>query len=118
MPDAIAMARPGEIQIFALSVRGKSMPTPDDAVVQLLADETGARLYLAIPDKELSAIFSGTEQQMRTQHSISFQPQEPTRGFHTLRLELAGPRNCVLAPGAATTSTHCNSHNIPRQPLA
>jgi hypothetical protein len=61
MPDAIAMARRGEIQIFALSVRGKSMPAADDAVVQLLADETGARLYLAIPDKELSAIFSGTQ---------------------------------------------------------
>jgi hypothetical protein len=31
------------------------------------------------------------EQQMRTQYSVSFQPQQETRGFHTLRLELAGP---------------------------
>jgi hypothetical protein len=31
------------------------------------------------------------EQQMRTQYSVSFQPQQETPGFHALRLELAGP---------------------------
>ena len=78
MPDVIAMAQRGEIQIFALSVRGNSMPAPGDVVLQRLADETGARLYLANSDNELSAIFSAMVQQMRTQYPISFQPQEPT----------------------------------------
>jgi hypothetical protein len=60
-------------------------------VLQRLADETGGRLYVANSDKELSAIFTDMEQQMRTQYSVSFQPQQETRGFHALRLELASP---------------------------
>jgi hypothetical protein len=32
------------------------------------------------------------EQQMRTQYAISFQPQQETPGFHSLRLELTSPQ--------------------------
>lgn len=91
MADVIGVAQRGEIQIFALSVHAKRRSAPGDGVLQKLADETGGRLYVANTDKELSAIFTDMEQQMRTQYSVSFQPQQETRGFHSLRLELAGP---------------------------
>jgi Ca-activated chloride channel family protein len=91
MVDVIAIAQRAEIQIFALSVHPKRKPAPGDEALQRLADETGGRLYVANSDRDLSAIFTDMEQQMRTQYSISFQPQQETRGFHALRLELAGP---------------------------
>ena len=91
MPDVIALAQRSEVQIFALSVHPKRKDAPRDEVLQRLADETGGRLYVANSDKELSAIFTDMKQQMRTQYSVSFQPQQETRGFHALRLELAGP---------------------------
>ncbi len=90
MSDVIGVAQRGEIQIFALSVHAKRKFAPGDTVLQRLADETGGRLYVANSDKELSAIFTDMEQQMRTQYSVSFQPQQETRGFHALRLELVG----------------------------
>jgi Ca-activated chloride channel family protein len=91
MADVIALAQRRETQIFALSVHQKRRSAPGDNVLQRLADETGGRLYVANSDKELSAIFTDMEQQMRTQYSVSFQPEQETRGFHALRLELAGP---------------------------
>ncbi len=91
MADVIALAQRRETQIFALSVHQKRRFAPGDSVLQRLADETGGRLYVANSDKELSAIFTDMEQQMRTQYSVSFQPAQETQGFHALRLELAGP---------------------------
>jgi Ca-activated chloride channel homolog len=91
MADVIALAHRRETQIFALSVHQKRRSAPGDGVLQKIADETGGRLYVANSDKELSAIFADMEQQMRTQYSVSFLPQQETRGFHALRLELAGP---------------------------
>ncbi len=90
MADVIGLAQRSEVQIFALSVHPKRKLAPGDNVLQRLADETGGRLYVANSDKELSAIFTDMEQQMRTQYSVSFEPAQETRGFHTLRLELAG----------------------------
>jgi Ca-activated chloride channel family protein len=91
MADAIALAERREVQIFALSVHQKRKSALGDNVLQRLADETGGRLYVANSDKELSSIFSDMEQQMRTEYTVSFQPQQGTPGFHALRLELAGP---------------------------
>jgi Ca-activated chloride channel homolog len=90
MADVVGIAQRGEVQIFALSVHAKSKFSPGDNVLQKLADETGGRLYVANSDKELSAIFTDMEQQMRTEYSVSFQPEQETPGFHALRLELAG----------------------------
>src|SRR5450631_1476385 len=92
MPDVIALARRNEIQIFALSIHASRKSTPGDEVLHRLADETGGRFYMASSDKEFPAIFNEMEQQMRTQYSVSFQPQQETPGFHALRLELNAPQ--------------------------
>jgi len=92
MPDVIAQAQRNEIQIFALSIHARRTSTTGDEVLQRLADETGGRFYVASSDKEFPAIFAEMEQQMRTQYSVSFQPQQETPGFHALRLELNGPQ--------------------------
>ena len=92
MPDVIAEAQRNEIQIFALSTHPKHKFAPGDRALQRLADETGGRFYVAGSDKDFPAIFAEMEQQMRTQYSVSFQPQQNTPGFHALRLELSGPQ--------------------------
>jgi hypothetical protein len=48
---------------------------------------------VAASDKELLAIFTEMEQQMRRQYAVSFQPQQETPGFHALRVELNSPQN-------------------------
>ncbi len=91
MPDVISLAQRNEVQIFALSVHSKRRPMPGDEVLQRISDETGGRFYVAGSDKEFAAIFAEMEQQMRTQYSVSFQPQQNTPGFHALRVQLTGP---------------------------
>ena len=93
MPDVIALAQRNEIQIFALSIHARRKPTMGDEVLHRLADETGGRFYVAASDKELLAIFTEMEQQMRRQYAVSFQPQQETPGFHALRVELNSPQN-------------------------
>jgi Ca-activated chloride channel homolog len=93
LSETIALAQRSEVQIFALSVHPRRKPTPGDEILQRLAEETGGQLYVASSDKDFSAAFSAMEQQMRIQYSVSFQPQQDTRGFHALRLELTGPTN-------------------------
>ena len=90
MSDVIAQAQRNEIQIFALSVHARRRTQTGDEVLQRLADETGGRFYVAGSDKEFPAIFTEMAQQMRTQYSVSFQPQLQTPGFHILRLEVYG----------------------------
>ena len=93
MPDVIAQAQRNEIQIFALSVHAIRKSQMGDEVLQRLADQTGGRFYVASSGEDLPAIFAEMEQQMRTQYSVSFQPQQQTPGFHLLRLEVYGFRN-------------------------
>ena len=90
--DVITLAQRHEIQIFALAIHPKRKSTLGDEVLQQLADETGGRFYVATCDKEFPAVFTQMEQQMRTQYAISFQPQQETPGFHSLRLELTNPQ--------------------------
>jgi Ca-activated chloride channel homolog len=92
MTDVIALAQRYEIQIFALSIHDRRKPTTGDEVLQRLADATGGRFYVTASDKELLAIFTEMEQQMRTQYAVSFQPQQETPGFHPLRVELTSPQ--------------------------
>ena len=89
----IALAQRNEIQIFALSAHARHKFAPGDVVLQRLADETGGRFYVAATDKEVPAIFAEMEQQMRTQYSVSFQPEQLMPGFHALRLEVTTPQN-------------------------
>ncbi len=98
MRDVIALAQRKAIQIYALSIHDKRRPAPGDETLRRLADETGGRLYVASSDGDLAAIFSDMEQQMRTKYSISFEPAQPTPGFHAVRLELNdAPRMRVRA---------------------
>jgi Ca-activated chloride channel family protein len=92
MPDVIALAERNEIQIFALSIHARRKPTTGDEVLRRLADETGGRFYAAASDKELLAIFTEMEQQMRAQYAVSFHPQQEVPGYHTLRVELTSPQ--------------------------
>ena len=89
----IALAQRNEIQIFALSAHARRKFAPGDEVLRRLADETGGRFYVAATDKEVPAIFAEMEQQMRTQYSVSFQPEQLMPGFHALRLEVTTPQN-------------------------
>jgi VWFA-related protein len=90
--DVIGLAQRYEIQIFALSIHATRKPNRGDEVLQRLADETGGRFYVAASDKDFPAVFAEMEQQMRTQYAISFQPQQETSGFHSLRVELTSPQ--------------------------
>src|ERR1019366_3747960 len=96
--DVIGLAQRYEIQIFALSIHARRKANRGDEVLQRLADETGGRFYVAASDKDFSAVFAQMGQQMRTQYAISFQPQQETPGFHSLRLELNSPQQMHVHP--------------------
>ena len=96
LPEVIAAAQKSEIQIYALTVHKKGLRLAGDAVLQLLADETGGGVFVAQSGKELQSAFAQIEQQMRTQFYVSFQPQQSTPGFHALRVEVRSPQNAQI----------------------
>jgi len=96
LPEVIAAAQKSEIQIYALTVHKKGLRLAGDAILQLLADETGGGVFVAQSAKELQGAFAQIEQQMRTQYYVSFPPQQSTPGFHALRVEVRSPQNAQV----------------------
>jgi VWFA-related protein len=92
LADAVAIAQHNDIQLYAVSVHPRRLPTRGDQVLLRAAEQTGGRFYIADSEKDFPAIFASMEQQMRTQYSVSFQPLEQTPGFHSVRLEISGPQ--------------------------
>ena len=90
--DVIAMAMRSEAQIYALAIRPRKAAGRGDSVLQRLAEATGGRVYYARSSKELDGAFAQIEQDLRTQYYVSFSPQQPTPGFHSLRVEVHAPR--------------------------
>lgn len=91
LTDAVAIAQHNDIQLYAVSVHSRRITARGDQVLMHAAEQTGGRFYVADSEKDFPAIFAAMEQQMRTQYSVSFQPAEQTPGFHSVRLEIAGP---------------------------
>jgi Ca-activated chloride channel homolog len=96
LPEVIAAAQKSEIQIYALTVHKKGLRLAGDAVLQILADETGGGVFVAQSAKDLQGAFAQIEQQMRTQYFVSFPPQQSTPGFHALRVEVRSPQNAQV----------------------
>jgi len=86
--DVVAIAQRSEIEIYALTIRTGKMAHRGDQILQHLADTTGGRMYVAQSSNDLDAAFAQIERDLRTQYYVSFQPQQPTPGFHSLRLEV------------------------------
>jgi len=89
--DVIAIAQRSEIQIYGLMIRDNQPPDRGDLVLQRLADATGGRIYVARSSQDLGGAFAQIEQDLRTQYFVSFPPQQPTPGFHSLRVEVRAP---------------------------
>jgi len=95
--DVMAVALRDEIQIYALTLHNKQVTGRGDFVLQQLADSTGGRYYVAQSSKELPAVFTQIEQDLRTQYYVSFPPQGRP-GFHSLQVQVrAGQRLQVHA---------------------
>ncbi len=88
LADVIAVAQRSEIQIYPLTIHSPRTVDRGDRVLQRLADSTGGRLYVAATAKDLGNAFGQIEQDLRTQYYVSFPPQQPTPGFHSLRVEV------------------------------
>lgn len=96
LSDAIGIALRNEVQIYALAIRPGNQPYPGDLVMQRIAEATGARMYVARSSRELDTAFAQIEQNLRTQYRLSFSPQQPTAGYHSIRLELRDPANAEV----------------------
>jgi VWFA-related protein len=92
LADVIAVAQHNDIQLYAVSVHSRRLTARGDRALISAAEQTGGQFYIADSEKDFPAIFAAMEQQMRTQYSVSFQPTEQTPGFHSVRLEIAGPQ--------------------------
>jgi VWFA-related protein len=90
--DVIAIAQRGEVQIYALALRGKKQVLHADAVLQRLAEQTGGRFYVAQSSRDLEGRFAEIEQELRTQYFVSFPPQQATPGFHALQVQVRTPQ--------------------------
>ncbi|MGC2112801.1 MAG: VWA domain-containing protein [Candidatus Korobacteraceae bacterium] len=97
LADVVALAQRSEIQIHALTLRGKKSPSVDrgDQVLIRLTEATGGRLYVAKSSSDLDRAFSQIEQDLRTQYYVSFTPQSMP-GFHSLRVEVRNPQNAEV----------------------
>ncbi len=94
--DVIAIAQRSEIQIYGLTIRSSKVADRGDMVLQRLADATGGRVYVAQSSSDLDGAFTQIEQDLRTQYFVSFPPQQPTPGFHSLRVEVRAPQKLQI----------------------
>lgn len=94
--DVIAAAQRSETEIYALTIHSNKIKTRGDLLLQSLADGTGGRLYVAASAKDLDSAFSQIEQDLRTQYSVSFPPQQLTPGYHSLRVEVRAPKKLQI----------------------
>jgi len=90
--DVIAAAERSGVQIYFLTIRATRAGDRGDLVLQRLADATGGRVYVARSSQELDDAFAQIEQELRSQYYVSFPPQQPTPGFHSLRVEVRTPQ--------------------------
>jgi Ca-activated chloride channel homolog len=92
LPDVVAIAQRGEVQIYALALRGRKQVSRSDAVLQRLAEQTGGRFYMAQSSRDLEGMFAELEQELRSQYYVSFPPQRVTPGFHALQVQVRTPQ--------------------------
>jgi VWFA-related protein len=97
LSDVVSEAQRREIQIYALTIRGKKSPRAGrgDGVLQRMAEATGGRLYIARTSKDLDGAFAQIEQELRAQYYVSFPPQ-PGGGYHSLRVEVRNPQSAEV----------------------
>jgi VWFA-related protein len=86
--EATSVAQRRGIQIYALAFHSSRITSAGDQVLKHLAEATGGQFVIANSDRDVPALCSTMEQQMRTQFVVSFQPAELAPGFHTVRIEL------------------------------
>ena len=96
LSDAVDIALRNEVQIYALTIRPGKRIDQGDFVLQQIADATGARMYVAPSSRELDTAFAQIEQDLRTQYRLSFSPQGPTPGYHSIRLDVRVPANAAV----------------------
>lgn len=92
LADVIAAAQRNEAEIYALTIHFKGRQREGDYVLKRLSEETGGGFYVAASTKEVPAIFSDIERQIRSQYYVSFRPEERTPGFHALRIDVRYPQ--------------------------
>jgi len=90
LEDAVAVAQRRGIEIFTMSLHPPRLTPPGDKILKRLADATGGAFFVVSSDKDFSSISMSMEQQMRTQFAVSFQPAEPTTGFHAVQIRPLG----------------------------
>ena len=91
LSDAIGIALRNEVQIYTLTIRPGKTPDRGDQVLQRIADSTGGRMYVSPSSRDLDNAFAQIEQDLRTQYRLSFSPQQPLPGYHSVRLHVQAP---------------------------
>ena len=94
--DVIAAAQRNEIQIYALNIRSRKRNYTSDGVLQLLADETGGRFFMANNTRDAEAFLGQLEAELRTQYYVSFHPPDEIPGYHALQIEVRAPRKLMV----------------------
>jgi VWFA-related protein len=59
---------------------------PGKALMAQLAERTGGRMFLPGIDGSVAKAFAAIEEDLRNQYSIGYTPDEPSPGFHQIRL--------------------------------
>jgi VWFA-related protein len=90
LEEAITVAQRRGIQIYALTFHPSRFSSVGDQTLKRLSDATGGQFMIASTDKDIPGMCATMEQQMRAQFAVSFQPAEPSPGFHLVQIKLLG----------------------------
>jgi VWFA-related protein len=90
LEETISVAQRRGIQIYALAFHPARFTSSGDHVLKRLADATGGTFVIVNSVRDFNTISTMMDQQMRSQFAVSFQPAEPTPGFHSVQIELLG----------------------------
>ncbi len=74
--ESIEMAQRAEVILYAISTNTSGVDSRGDKVLQMIAEQTGGRVFFPFKVEEMADAFTDIEEEMRSQYALSYKPAD------------------------------------------
>jgi Ca-activated chloride channel homolog len=86
--ESIEMAQRAEVILYAISTNTSGMQSRGDKVLQMMAEQTGGRVFFPFKIEDMADAFTDIDEELRSQYALSYKPADfqPDGRFRTIEL--------------------------------
>jgi VWFA-related protein len=86
--ESIEMAQRAEVILYAISTSTSGIVSRGDKVLQMMAEQTGGRVFFPFKVEDMADAFTDIEEELRSQYALSYKPADflPDGRFRTIEL--------------------------------